>query len=454
MAPRRNSKKNDDELAESKFLTDSAGSFGFLTRGKIVLASLLAPLPLIYLNLRCEKSLCILWQLPLVIPTHTSAYFSVKACAMFLGFLAFQFCWKKGYRYLFPGLSGEDYDGQPDSAKKISPGFSSLFFLITLTVGLSAFVPEAITAMHQEHLRLLVTTWVFCVIFAALRATFIYASDMYQRSQRKTEDAKYKKIAKDKVEESDPLMKLFYYGSEKTDILANIEMKHFFYVNIGLVGWAMLDLLMILNAVQEGNATKPGIFIFATQLLYIGHTIYFEKLLFQKPYMDLETFGYNWLQKVAIYLPFLSSLVTYSAVISDFDISPAVQLCNCVFFLFGFVVHTSSIHQMQIFLKDPKMAKVMESLPGKVGGQPAKRFLISGYWSFVHKPDLIGLFIMWVSWAIAGGLNAVSLIVLAAWAYTMLKWAKDSDTYNKTNFPKGWPDYNEVVPRKLIPYVY
>ena len=83
-------------------------------------------------------------------------------------------------------------------------------------------------------------------------------------------------VAKDKVEESDPLMKLFYYGSEKTDILANIEMKHFFYVNIGLVGWAMLDLLMILNAVQEGNATKPGIFIFATQLLYIGHTIYFE----------------------------------------------------------------------------------------------------------------------------------------------------------------------------------
>lgn len=441
MAPRSRSRarKSDVISVKDNNLVGEDNDCHICFKLKVIFASLLAPLPLIYLNLRCQKNFCILYQAPLTLPTNTSAYFSYTAFALLLGFFAFQDVWSTALHYLFPANSDKLHkDGQPEASTKIHQGFLSLMFFVSLLIGLFVFWPEAIIALHKEHLRFLTAAWVICFGLSFLQMVLVFVL----------------KIIPDQEQTEQTCLGIFYKGTDVMNTVVNFDLKHFTYVNIGLVGWAILDLLMLLNSIHEGKIYNPAVFLAVSQIMYIAATVYAESILLEKPYMDMEKFGYNWLQKVVIFLPFLSSLVTYSAVVNEFDISPAVLLCNTVFFLFGFVVHTSSLQQMQRFLKDPKKATEMDALPGKVAGIPNKKFLVSGYWSFVHRPDLLGLLIMWTSWAIAGGLNALSLIVFGCWLFKLMSWAKLSDEYNRVRFPKGWEDYVDAVPHMLLPYLY
>ncbi|XP_012944950.1 delta(14)-sterol reductase TM7SF2 [Aplysia californica] len=316
-----------------------------------IFITICGPLFLIYLNLRCEKNQCVLFQLPLVVPTHVGAYFSTTATLMLFGFFA-------------------------------------LVFLFSLS------------AAHSS-----------------------------------------------KKEKSFP--SAFYHGSCTTLTLAQVELKYFFYVHVGLVALALLDLLVLLDFALKHTVTAPLAFLATTQYLLVAHTLLYESFLMKKPFIDSEKLGFFWLLKVLLYLPFFHSLPVLYTSVTEIVLPKPAMLADCVLFLFGFIIYTSSIHQKENFAVDPNAYRSLKSIT-----VPGRRLLISGYWGIVQKPDYLGYMIIWLSWIIACGLSGLSLVVLTIIYITMFVWLHQAAQVKKTKYHSGWTRYINVVPKKVIPYVY
>lgn len=68
----------------------------------------------------------------------------------------------------------------------------------------------------------------------------------------------------------------FFCGSCIETYIGRVELKYFFYVHVGLVAWALLDLLIVLNEAIERVVTAPVAFLLISQFLVIGHTLFYE----------------------------------------------------------------------------------------------------------------------------------------------------------------------------------
>lgn len=386
-----------------------------------IFITICGPLFLIYLNLRCEKNQCVLFQLPLVVPTHVGAYFSTTATLMLFGFFALVFLFSLSAAH----SSKKEHHNMP-------PGFSSLMCTSLLLFALAYLKPAYIHLAHAEYLRLLTTATVFCFVFSGILALLSRLKIGGQFG---------------KTEKSFP--SAFYHGSCTTLTLAQVELKYFFYVHVGLVALALLDLLVLLDFALKHTVTAPLAFLATTQYLLVAHTLLYENFLMKKPFIDSEKLGFFWLLKVLLYLPFFHSLPVLYTSVTEIVLPKPAMLADCVLFLFGFIIYTSSIHQKENFAVDPNAYRSLKSIT-----VPGRRLLISGYWGIVQKPDYLGYMIIWLSWIIACGLSGLSLVVLTIIYITMFVWLHQAAQVKKTKYHSGWTRYINVVPKKVIPYVY
>ncbi|KAH9492702.1 hypothetical protein Btru_024221 [Bulinus truncatus] len=119
--------------------------------------------------------------------------------------------------------------------------------------------------------------------------------------------------------------------------------------------------------------------------------------------------------------------------------------------IFGIIVYISSSQQKENFAEDNLKYKNLRSVAAYGG----KRFLISGYWGMVQKPDYIGYMIIWFSWTVACGFSYLSLIVLTIIYGSVFSWTQQATRLKQhTLGNSSWVKYEQAVPNKLIPYLY
>lgn len=67
-----------------------------------------------------------------------------------------------------------------------------------------------------------------------------------------------------------------FHGSNINVNFAHVELKYFFYVCVGIVAWALLDLLIVLHVVIDQHVTAPLVFLAVSQFMVIFHTLLYE----------------------------------------------------------------------------------------------------------------------------------------------------------------------------------
>lgn len=387
----------------------------WLNRILAAFSSTVAPLLLIYLNLRCEKNQCVLYQLPLVIPNYPGAYLSFTAATFFFGFV--------GMMFIFKVTTARE--------SGTTSGFYSLLAASLLLLGLASVKPEFIHTARNECMRILVVATLFSYAICAVLATTSWLN-----------------IGVEKIAPRSWLC-AFFMGTHRSLNIGPVELKYFFYVNVGLVALGLLDLLLFLDFALRITLTAPLIFLTVTQYIFVAHKLFYENFMATKPFIETEKLGFYWLLKTMLYLPFLYSLPVHYAAATEIVIPKSLMLADCVLFLFGFIVYASSIHQKENFVQDQSTYKNYKSIP--VGG---KRLLIGGYWGIVQKPDYLGFMMMWLSWIVACGLSGLSLVVLVIVYGSVIGWLSKVSKLNKNKYGAGWIRYTNMVPQKVIPFVY
>ncbi|GFN94496.1 lamin-b receptor [Plakobranchus ocellatus] len=377
------------------------------------------PLLLLYLIIRCEKNQCVLFQLPVVLPNHLSAYFSSTAALLVFGFISLM--------YLFSS-------SKPSNARKMQglpPSFMALLIMSLIMVGLTWFKPEAISIAHGEYLRLFSVTLAFGIALNTL--IFLLAQANI--------------IAKER-DYCFPMA--FFFGNRTQVMVGRVELKYFLYANVGLVAWGILDLLILLNAVLEESVTPSLLLIAVSQYVYVAHQLLFENFLRSRPFVELEGLGFFWIMRVLLYQPYLHSLPAFYAATTGVELTKPALMANCVFFLFGFVIYISSLHQKENFVADPVAYKNFKSLPYYQG----KRVMVSGYWGLVQKPDYLGYMIMWMSWSLACGINGLTVLVLLIVYASTIFMMFQTTKLKQLKYGSAWNRYMNLVPYKLIPNIF
>ncbi|BFZ07726.1 hypothetical protein BsWGS_10765 [Bradybaena similaris] len=390
-----------------------------------LLAMIFGPIFLIYLTMRCEKNQCILFQLPLVVPTHLSAYFSPLAFGIVIGFILLMFL-----------LSSATVPDKEEDLPSPSTGLLALLFTSLILLALAYFKSDYISIVHGEYLRMLVTATVICV-FISMALFVLNILDIIPNNSSGCRCQAVCALS-------------FFYGSNTYVRLGHVEMKYFFYVHVGLVAWALLDQIIVWNVIAEQSMTGPVAFLAITQLLYIGHMLLYERFIKAAPFVKNEGLGFFWLMRVLMYQPFLHSLPLYYAATIEAELSQPALLANCVFFLFGFVVYISALHQRDNFINDNRNVRKMKAFPAQNG----KRLLASGYWGIVQKPDYLGYVIMWTSWTLVCGFSSLSALVLLVMLGTVYMWLQKSSQFKQIEFGAAWNRYINHVPKQIIPHVF
>jgi len=368
---------------------------------KVLLFSLFAPLLLVYLNLRCELTNCSFSHIQFVKPAHTKDYFSYPAFNLIIGFIILQFSISKVYGYVYARWNS---NGKQASVKNTSGGLLSLFVFVGLIFGLNSLRPAIFYGLHKEHLRFLIAAWCICLCILLLRVI----SSLW-----------VKFLVKDKTNVNS--------GHDELNNILQINLKKFCFVNVGLVGWAILDVLMIVDYLRIFLYVTDACFVVVTQVIYICNQIYFsDTILFKRTngHDSIGNMDYNCLQQGLIFLPFTSSLFVKSAIGSGSSTSHMYLCYNTAIFLCGFVLQTLTLKVESDQHKAPEknLAEVAEPLLGKCFGN----YIIKYIWMIKFG----GEFFMWTSWVIAGGMSDVCLVVLFVWVCNALVSKRYNLNYN------------------------
>ena len=119
---------------------------------------------------------------------------------------------------------------------------------------------------------------------------------------------------------------------------------------------------------------------------------------------------------------------------------PPMSLCQC------------SANSQKDAIKQDKNALIWGKEPVYVEG----RLLVSGLWGVVRKPNYLGDLLMAYAYGLPAGLSGGFFAYTYATYLTLLLWHRASRDEHRCSQKYGeiWDRYVEVVPERLVPYVY
>uniref|UniRef100_A0A2C9KFZ6 Steroid 5-alpha reductase C-terminal domain-containing protein n=1 Tax=Biomphalaria glabrata TaxID=6526 RepID=A0A2C9KFZ6_BIOGL len=411
MANRRGNIRLDDIIVPSVSLRWLVASILFM---------FLAPVFLIFLVLRCEKNQCMLLQLPMVIPTLPNVYFSMFSFYVVIGYILIVLLLAITH---VPAVSYTE-----------NQAFSSMVTCITVLLVTYYLNPSLIKLLHSEYLRLLCVTTVLCYFLS-----FVFY--ILGRIGISTKDRDFSWPA------------AIFYGNTISIKIGDLDLKYFFYVYAGMIGWVLLDMIIFLNMILEHKWNSSVIFLTITQSIFIAYTLYNEQFMQRKPFVKYVGLGFLWLMRVLMFLPFLHSLPVYFAATTEMRLPKPLILLAYILYLFGLIMYISCTQQKEGFQNEKLIQKAIRTV--SVGASSGKRFLVSGYWGIVQKPDYVAYMIIWFSWTMACGLSNLSVIILLLMYGSVLVWLQQTTYYKQHTMGNNvWDKYETAVPKKLIPFIY
>ncbi|XP_041353374.1 delta(14)-sterol reductase LBR-like isoform X3 [Gigantopelta aegis] len=245
----------------------------------------------------------------------------------------------------------------------------------------------------------------------------------------------------------------FFVGHELNPRIGSLDLKIFFELRPGLIGWIMLNFVFVLKAYQDTGTLPPALaMVTAFQTLYIADILYFESHFLTTMDIMHDGFGYMLAFGDLVWVPFLYCLQTRYLLEHPRDLT-WYAMCGIALLNFvGYYIFRSSNSEKNEFRKNPHDPKFdnYETIPTASG----KKLLVSGWWGMVRKPNYLGDLCMALAWSLPCGLNAIPYFYPVYFLIFLVhRERRDSiECYKK--YGSSWDRYCQRVKYKIFPYIY
>lgn len=256
----------------------------------------------------------------------------------------------------------------------------------------------------------------------------------------------------------------FFNGREMNPHFLGMDLKLMAF-RFSMITLAVLNTVMVLNDIIAKKTTfdlaglkavNPTIVIAAAfQVFYALDAMFFEEYYFHSH--DAMNTGYGWsLINSYSTFPFLPTIITKYLIARSPHVAWYYLTAIVLVKLVGYVIFRSTEVQRCEFAKDPSNPALehLETLETSNG----RKIPVSGWWSIVRYPNLLGEFLIQWSWVLpvvaSGSTDWIPYALPAFSTLQSILAANQSNQKNKRKYGSTWDSYCEKVRSNIIPKVY
>ncbi|XP_062408630.1 delta(14)-sterol reductase TM7SF2 isoform X2 [Sardina pilchardus] len=293
----------------------------------------------------------------------------------------------------------------------------------------------------------LITDRIYSLIYACSIISLLMATVVYLHSCREqTSNEIHRKIT--------GLLRDFSLGKEISPRIAGIDMKQFFMVRIGFMGWGIISICYLLAEIErDGLVSLPMLLVVVFQLLYTVEFFIDEASVLDTREFTDEGIGFLMIQGEYIYIPFCSSTPAFFLLHRPLQISLPAVILICLLYGVGLAIYYFSNVQKDCFRKDPSDPAI--SSLKTISSPTGQNLLVSGWFGWVRHPNYLGDILMTWAWTLPCGFSNVLPYIPAVFCTIILiRRANENEEACQEKHGEAWQEYCRRVPYQLLPYIY
>lgn len=315
------------------------------------------------------------------------------------------------------------------------------FLLTAAAVGMALYLEVDLCYLYDHFLQFAVCATVFSVVFSI----YLYVHSLKAPTQELSLGGNSGNMIYD-----------FFMGRELNPRIGNFDLKFFCELRPGLIGWVVVNLVMLLTEMKVQHRNIPSlamILVNSFQLLYVVDGLWFEEAILTIMDITYEGFGFMLVFGDLVWVPFLYSLQAFYLVNHPNEISWPAASAIVALKILGFYIFRSANLQKHEFRRNPKDPKLahLKVIPTATG----KNLLVSGWWGLVRHPNYLGDLIMALAWSLPCGFNHILPHFYIIYFIILLIHREARDEHQcKKKYGLAWEKYCQRVPYRIFPYIY
>eukprot|EP00656_Telonema_subtile_P047929 TRINITY_DN558_c0_g1_i3.p1 TRINITY_DN558_c0_g1~~TRINITY_DN558_c0_g1_i3.p1 ORF type:complete len:397 (+),score=99.83 TRINITY_DN558_c0_g1_i3:93-1283(+) len=319
-------------------------------------------------------------------------------------------------------------------------GFSSFVIVSVLLVMATCLDGgTGLVWVHDNQLQLATAS----VLFAAGLSVYLYASARLKKNTLKAGPGDTGIIHYD-----------FFMGHELNPRIGEFDLKTFFELRPGLIGWAVLNAAMAAKEYHStGSVSRAIVLVNLFQLTYVVDALWNEAAILTT--MDITTDGFGFMLAFGdlAWVPFTYGLQARYLAHSPVALSWLHVGLILGVKLLGFVIFRGANGQKNTFRSNPQDPSVahIKTLPTERG----TKLMISGWWGLSRHVNYLGDWIMSIAWCLPCGLgHIVPWFYSIYFAVLLVHRERRDEACCIIKYGKDWDKYCAIVPYRIVPYVY
>ncbi|XP_041919175.1 delta(14)-sterol reductase TM7SF2 [Alosa sapidissima] len=292
----------------------------------------------------------------------------------------------------------------------------------------------------------LITNRIYSLMYACYVVSLLMAIVVYLHS--------CKQQTSNEIHTKTGLLREFSLGKEISPRIAGIDMKQFFMVRIGFMGWGIVMICYLLAEIErDGLVSLPMLLVVIFQLLYIVEFFIDEASVLPTREFTNEGIGFLMIHGEYIYLPFCSSIPAFFLFHRPLQINLPTGILICLLYGVGLVIYHFSNEQKGRFRKDPSDPAI--SSLKTISSPTGQNLLVSGWFGWVRHPNYLGDILMTWAWTLPCGFSSVLPYIPAVLCTNILRErANEIEEACQEKHGEAWQEYCRCVPYQLLPYIY
>ncbi|EIN12735.1 ERG4/ERG24 ergosterol biosynthesis protein [Punctularia strigosozonata HHB-11173 SS5] len=244
----------------------------------------------------------------------------------------------------------------------------------------------------------------------------------------------------------------FFIGRELNPSIGSFDIKSFNELRPGLILWVLIDISMACEqAVRNGGRITDSMWlVLLFQIGYVADGLYNEPAIFTT--MDITTDGFGFMLSVGdlLWVPFVYSLQARYLAFNPIELGPiwtaAIFFVNAL----GYYIFRDANGEKNDFRngRNPKNLKYFTTESGS-------KLLTSGWWGLSRHPNYFGDLLMALAWSLPTGFNTpITYFYVSYFAVLLMHRQLRDDENCEKKYGKDWHKYKQLVPYRIIPYIY
>eukprot|EP00741_Cyanophora_paradoxa_P006962 tig00001065_g6735.t1 len=254
------------------------------------------------------------------------------------------------------------------------------------------------------------------------------------------------------------------WGVELNPRFGNFDFKLFFNGRPGIAGWPLLNLSFAAKQYElHGVVTPSMILVNIFHFLYVLDFFIGEDWYLATLDIMLDHFGFYYAYGDNVFLPYAYTLQGFFLVTHPVELSPAVLAAIVSLNLFGLWLFRSVNNQKMHFRQSDGKQLIWGKKPTYItatykkpdGTEVESKLLTSGWWGMARHVNYFGDLCMALAWCLPTGFTHIYGYAYFFILFSILMHRRHRDHLRcSSKYGKHWDKYCQVVPYKIIPYVW